>query len=109
MAWPHTGARGWVRGKAEEGVVVGVTATDDNAQGVPGQLIPYRLTFQNLADRSQANGVRLRATVPVNTTFDAAASYGSYDSLSIDGGIGGPIVEDLISFRASFLWQSRSD
>ena len=42
-------------------------------------------------------------------TFDAAASYGSYDSLSIDGGIGGPIVQDLVSFRASFLWQSRSD
>ncbi|MDX1998431.1 MAG: IPTL-CTERM sorting domain-containing protein, partial [Thermoanaerobaculia bacterium] len=51
-----------------------LTATDDNALGVPGQLIPYRLTFQNLADRSQANGVRLRATVPTNTTFDAAGS-----------------------------------
>ncbi|MDX1998697.1 MAG: IPTL-CTERM sorting domain-containing protein, partial [Thermoanaerobaculia bacterium] len=51
-----------------------LTATDDNALGVPGQLIPYRLTFQNLADRSQANGVRLRASVPANTTFDAAGS-----------------------------------
>jgi uncharacterized repeat protein (TIGR01451 family) len=51
-----------------------LTATDDGILGVPGQLIPYRLTYQNLADRSQANGVRLRATVPPNTTFDAAGS-----------------------------------
>ena len=42
-------------------------------------------------------------------TVDAAASYGSYDSLSIDAGIGGPIVPGLLSFRGSMLYQSRSN
>ena len=36
------------------------------------------------------------------------ASYGSHDTVAIDGGIGGP-VNDVLSFRVSTLYQHRGD
>lgn len=42
-------------------------------------------------------------------TYDASLSYGSYDFVSLDGGIGGPIVPGIASFRMSVLYQSRGD
>lgn len=39
----------------------------------------------------------------------AAASFGSYSTFSFDGGIGGPIVKDVLSARASVLYQHRDD
>lgn len=39
----------------------------------------------------------------------ASASYGSYNTISLDGGVGGPIVADTLSFRLSGLYQHRDD
>ncbi|MFZ2995441.1 TonB-dependent receptor [Sphingobium sp.] len=39
----------------------------------------------------------------------ASASYGSYNTVSFDGGIGGPIVADKLAFRVSALYQHRDD
>ncbi|WP_293882267.1 TonB-dependent receptor [Sphingomonas sp.] len=39
----------------------------------------------------------------------ASASYGSYNTATFDGGFGGPIVEDKLSFRISGLYQHRDD
>jgi iron complex outermembrane receptor protein len=39
----------------------------------------------------------------------ASASYGSYNTITFDGGIGGPIVADKIAFRLSALYQHRDD
>ena len=37
------------------------------------------------------------------------ASYGSYRSVDIDAGVGGPLVADKIAFRASVLYQHRDN
>ncbi|MDX3899186.1 MAG: TonB-dependent receptor [Sphingobium sp.] len=39
----------------------------------------------------------------------AQASYGSYNTVTFDGGIGGPIVADKLAFRVSALYQRRDD
>jgi iron complex outermembrane receptor protein len=39
----------------------------------------------------------------------AQASYGSYNTVTFDGGIGGPIVADKLAFRVSALYQHRDD
>ncbi|NGM50527.1 TonB-dependent receptor [Caulobacter sp. 602-2] len=39
----------------------------------------------------------------------AQASYGSYNTTTFDGGIGGPIVADKLAFRVSALYQHRDD
>lgn len=39
----------------------------------------------------------------------ASASYGSRNSVTFDGGIGGPIVADKLAFRVSALYQHRDD
>ncbi|WP_394441984.1 TonB-dependent receptor [Sphingobium naphthae] len=39
----------------------------------------------------------------------ASASYGSYNTVTFDGGIGGPIVADKLAFRVSALYQRRDD
>ncbi|MCI2260620.1 TonB-dependent receptor [Xanthomonas indica] len=41
-------------------------------------------------------------------TGRVTASYGSYNTVSVDGGIGGPI-NDVLSFRVSTLYQHRDD
>jgi iron complex outermembrane recepter protein len=38
-----------------------------------------------------------------------SASYGSRNSVNIDGGVGGPIIKDKLAFRASVLYQRRDD
>ncbi len=47
---------------------------------------------------------------PTNT-FEgrASASYGSYNTATIDAGVGGPIVKDVLSFRVSGLFQHRDN
>ncbi|WP_028965565.1 TonB-dependent receptor [Sphingomonas phyllosphaerae] len=37
------------------------------------------------------------------------ASYGSYNTVTFDGGVGGPIVQDKIAVRLSGLYQHRDD
>lgn len=39
----------------------------------------------------------------------ASASYGTYNTVTFDGGIGGPIVADKLAFRVSALYQHRDD
>lgn len=39
----------------------------------------------------------------------AQASYGSYNTVTFDGGVGGPIVADKLAFRVSGLYQRRDD
>ena len=39
----------------------------------------------------------------------ANASYGSFNSVDIDAGVGGPIVADKLAFRVSALYQHRDD
>ncbi len=39
----------------------------------------------------------------------ASASVGSYGTVSLDGGVGGPIVPDVLAARLSLLWQRRDD
>ncbi|MDB5422844.1 MAG: TonB-dependent receptor, partial [Phenylobacterium sp.] len=39
----------------------------------------------------------------------AQASYGSYNTFTFDGGVGGPIVADKLAFRVSALVQHRDD
>ncbi|WP_294330299.1 TonB-dependent receptor [uncultured Sphingomonas sp.] len=37
------------------------------------------------------------------------ASYGSYNSVNVDAGVGGPIIQDKLAFRISGLYQHRDD
>lgn len=37
------------------------------------------------------------------------ATYGSYNTITFDGGVGGPIVADKLAFRISALYQHRDD
>ncbi|WP_416464953.1 TonB-dependent receptor [Sphingomonas sp. VDB2] len=39
----------------------------------------------------------------------ASASYGNYNSVTFDGGVGGPIVADKLAVRISALYQHRDD
>ncbi|UYY78755.1 TonB-dependent receptor [Sphingomonas sp. R1] len=36
-------------------------------------------------------------------------SYGSYNSVNVDAGVGGPLIQDKLSFRISGLYQHRDD
>jgi iron complex outermembrane recepter protein len=38
-----------------------------------------------------------------------SASYGSRNTVNVDGGFGGPIIKDKLAFRASVLYQRRDD
>ena len=38
-----------------------------------------------------------------------SASYGTFNTVSVDAGVGGPIVQDKIAFRLSGLYQRRDD
>lgn len=39
----------------------------------------------------------------------ASASWGSYNTITFDGGIGGALIEDKLAVRISALWQHRDD
>ncbi len=63
-----------------------------------------------LFGRNTPAGAVKFATVKPSQDFDATfrVSYGSYDSVDVDGGVGGPLT-DTLSIRFSGLYQSRSD
>ncbi|CAN5137148.1 TonB-dependent receptor [soil metagenome] len=42
-------------------------------------------------------------------TGQGSASYGSYNTVTLDAGVGGPIVADKLAFRISGLYQHRDD
>jgi iron complex outermembrane receptor protein len=39
----------------------------------------------------------------------ASASLGTYDTVSLDAGVGGPIIKDVLAFRVSALYQHRDN
>jgi iron complex outermembrane receptor protein len=65
----------------------------------------------SLFGRNTTAGIIKFDTVRPSQTFDARvqASYGSYGTTTFDGGVGGPIVEGKLAFRASALYQRRDD
>jgi iron complex outermembrane receptor protein len=65
----------------------------------------------SLFGRNTTAGIVKFDTIRPSDTFQgrAALSVGEYGSSNIDVGFGGPIVDDLLSFRVSGLYQHRDD
>ncbi|MGH6615092.1 TonB-dependent receptor [Sphingomonas sp.] len=65
----------------------------------------------SLFGRNTTAGIIKFDTIRPSQTFDGrvAASYGTFNTVTFDGGIGGPIVQDKIAFRISGLYQHRDD
>ena len=65
----------------------------------------------SLFGRNTTAGIIKFDTVRPSQTWQgrADASYGSYNTVSVDAGIGGPLVQDKIAFRLSGLYQHRDD
>ena len=65
----------------------------------------------SLFGRNTTAGIVKFDTIKPSQTFSgrAQASYGSYNTVTLDGGVGGPIVFDKLAFRASVLIQHRDD
>ena len=64
-----------------------------------------------LFGRNTPAGIVKIDTVKPSNEYDvrASVSYGSYNTLAIEGAVGAPIVEDLLAIRVSGLVQSRDD
>ncbi|XJJ69228.1 TonB-dependent receptor [Novosphingobium sp. BL-8A] len=66
----------------------------------------------SLFGRNTTAGIIKFDTIKPNTdhwTGRASASYGSYNTATFDGGVGGPIIQDLLAIRVSALYQRRDD
>ncbi len=65
----------------------------------------------SLFGRNTTAGIVKFDTIRPSDTFQgrAALSVGEYGSSNIDVGFGGPIVDDVLSFRVSGLYQHRDD
>jgi iron complex outermembrane receptor protein len=65
----------------------------------------------SLFGRNTTAGIVKFDTIRPSDTFQgrAALSVGEYGSSNIDAGFGGPIVQDVLSFRVSGLYQHRDD
>ncbi|MEN3747685.1 TonB-dependent receptor [Sphingomonas sp. HF-S3] len=66
----------------------------------------------SLFGRNTTAGIIKIDTIRPNTeSFDGrvTASYGSYNSIAIDAGVGGPLIEGKVGFRLSGLYQHRDD
>jgi len=65
----------------------------------------------SLFGRNTTAGIIKFDTVRPSQTLQgqAQASYGTYNTFTFDGGVGGPIVADKLAFRASVLYQRRDD
>ena len=64
-----------------------------------------------LFGRNTPAGVVKFTTAKPTDEFDAVGqfAYGTYDTVTAQAGIGGPLVQDLLSVRVSGLYQRRSD
>ena len=64
-----------------------------------------------LFGRNTTAGIIKFDTIRPSNDFEgrATASYGSYNTISVDAGVGGPIVKDVLSFRVSGLYQHRDN
>ena len=65
----------------------------------------------SLFGRNTTAGIIKFDTIKPTQDFEgrASASYGSYNSINIDAGVGGPVVSDKLSFRVSALYQHRDN
>lgn len=65
----------------------------------------------SLFGRNTTAGIIKFDTIKPGQVLDARvnASYGSYNTVTVDAGVGGPIVQDKIAFRLSALYQHRDD
>lgn len=65
----------------------------------------------SLFGRNTTAGIIKFDTIKPSQTWQgrAQASYGSYGTITFDGGVGGPIVQDKLAFRVSALYQHRDD
>ena len=65
----------------------------------------------SLFGRNTTAGIIKFDTVKPSNDFTARAdaSYGSFNTVTFDGGVGGPIIADKLSFRLSGLYQHRDD
>lgn len=65
----------------------------------------------SLFGRNTTAGIIKFDTIRPSQTFEGrySASYGSYNTVTADVGVGGPLVADKIAFRISGLYQHRDD
>ncbi len=65
----------------------------------------------SLFGRNTTAGIVKFDTQRPTQTFQGqgSASYGSYNTITLDAGVGGPIVADKLAFRVSGLYQHRDD
>jgi iron complex outermembrane recepter protein len=65
----------------------------------------------SLFGRNTTAGIIKFDTIRPSMDFNgrASASYGSYNTATLDAGVGGPIVADKVAFRLSGLYQRRDD
>ena len=76
-----------------------------------GQVEVLRGPQGSLFGRNTTAGIiKFDSAKPTQTLQgQAQASYGSYNTITFDGGVGGPIVADKVAFRLSALYQHRDD
>jgi iron complex outermembrane receptor protein len=65
----------------------------------------------SLFGRNTTAGIIKFDTIRPSQTFEGrgSASYGSYNTVTADAGVGGPIIADKLAFRLSGLYQHRDD
>ena len=66
----------------------------------------------SLFGRNTTAGIIKIDTIKPSTDYwtgRANASYGSYNSVNVDAGVGGPIIQDVLAVRVSGLYQRRDD
>ena len=76
-----------------------------------GQVEVLRGPQGSLFGRNTTAGIIKFDTLRPTQDFEgrASASYGSFNTVTFDGGIGGPIVADKIAFRLAGLYQHRDN
>ncbi|MFA6113969.1 MAG: TonB-dependent receptor [Sphingomonas sp.] len=65
----------------------------------------------SLFGRNTTAGIIKFDTIKPTQQFEGRGqfSYGSYNTITADAGVGGPIVQDLLAFRVSALYQHRDN
>nr|WP_231639614.1 TonB-dependent receptor [Sphingomonas profundi] len=76
-----------------------------------GQIEVLRGPQGSLFGRNTTAGIIKFDTLRPTQEFTgrATATYGSYNTVTVDAGVGGPLVQDKLSFRLSGLYQRRDD
>jgi len=65
----------------------------------------------SLFGRNTTAGIIKFDTIRPSQTFDARlqGSWGTYNTVNLEGGVGGPLIQDKLAFRLSGLYQHRDD